>query len=107
MKIGFDSLEGVQGDICGLIHLTYKPFRYFIILVYAFLRWSHMYLLSSCNLKFARCEITCTSNLTNKLLNKSLLPIIITKCSVCVCVYIYIYRILKKLEGGRNRIFLF
>ena len=44
-KIGFESpefLERIQGDICGLIHPPYGPFRYFMILIDVSMRWSHV-----------------------------------------------------------------
>ena len=50
VKIRFKSpkfLEGIQGDTCG-------PFRYFMILIAASMKWSHVCLLSSCNLDFPR-----------------------------------------------------
>jgi hypothetical protein len=56
-KIGDESLiflERIQGDICGPIHPPCGPFRYFLILIDASTRWSHVSLLSSRNLAFAR-----------------------------------------------------
>ena len=47
-------LERIQGDICGPIHPPCGPFRYFMVLVDASTRWSHVSLLSSRNLAFAR-----------------------------------------------------
>jgi hypothetical protein len=47
-------LERIQGDICGSIHSPCGPFRYFIVLVDASTRWSHVCLLSTCNLMFAK-----------------------------------------------------
>jgi hypothetical protein len=47
-------LERIQGDICGLIHPSCGPFRYFMVLVDASTRWSHMCLLSTRNLAFVR-----------------------------------------------------
>jgi hypothetical protein len=40
-------LERIQGDICG-------PFRYFMVLIDASTRWSHVCLLSTHNLAFAK-----------------------------------------------------
>ena len=40
-------LERIQGDPCG-------PFRYFMVLIDACSRWSHVYLLSTRNIVFAR-----------------------------------------------------
>ena len=57
VKIGIESptfLEQIQGDICGPIHPSYGPFRYFMVLVDASTRWSHVCLLSTRNLAFAR-----------------------------------------------------
>ena len=57
VKIGFESpefLERIQGDICGPIHPPCGSFRYFMILIDASSRWSHVCLLSSRNLAFAR-----------------------------------------------------
>ena len=56
-KINFESihfLERVQGDICGPIHPPCGPFRYFMVLIDASTRWSHISLLSTRNLAFAR-----------------------------------------------------
>jgi transposase InsO family protein len=47
-------LERIQGDICGPIHPPCGPFRYFMILIDASTRWSHVSLFSSRNLAFAR-----------------------------------------------------
>ena len=47
-------LECIQGDICGLIHPPSEPFRYFMVLIDASTRWSHVCLLSSRNVVFAR-----------------------------------------------------
>jgi hypothetical protein len=35
-------LERIQGDICGPIYLPCRPFRYFIVLIDASSRWSHV-----------------------------------------------------------------
>jgi hypothetical protein len=47
-------LERIQGDICGLIQPLYGPFRYFIILIDASTRWSHVCLLSTRNHAFTK-----------------------------------------------------
>ena len=47
-------LERIQGDIYGPIHSPCGPFRYFMVLIDASTRWSHVCLLSSSNLAFAR-----------------------------------------------------
>jgi len=47
-------LERIQGDICGPIHPSCGPFRYFMVLIDASTRWSHVCLLSTRNLAFAR-----------------------------------------------------
>ena len=55
-KVTFESpafLEHIQGDICGPIHPPSGPFRYFMVLIDASTRWSHVYLLSSRNVVFA------------------------------------------------------
>ena len=55
-KVGYESpsfLERIQGDICGPIHPPCGPFRYFMVLIDESTRWSHVCLLSSCNLVFA------------------------------------------------------
>ena len=44
----------IHGDICRPIHPPCGPFRYFMILIDACIRWSHVYLLSTCNVAFAR-----------------------------------------------------
>ena len=43
-----------MGDICGPIHPPCGPFRYFMILIDAFTRWSHVCFLSTRNVAFAR-----------------------------------------------------
>ncbi|KAI3735382.1 hypothetical protein L6452_14878 [Arctium lappa] len=56
-KVGFESLnflERIQGDIGGPIHPSCGPFRYFMVLIDASTKWSHVCLLSSRNLAFAR-----------------------------------------------------
>ena len=56
-KVTFESpafLEHIQGDICGPIHPPSGPFRYFMVLIDASTGWSHVCLLSSRNVAFAR-----------------------------------------------------
>ena len=56
-KVTFESpafLERIQGDICGPIHPSSGPFRYFMVLIDASTRWYHVCLLSSRNVAFAR-----------------------------------------------------
>ena len=47
-------LQRIQGNICGPIHPPCGPFRYFMILIDASTRWSHVCLLSTRNQAFAR-----------------------------------------------------
>ena len=47
-------LERIHGDICGPIHPPCGPFRYFMVLINASTRWSHVCLLSTRNVAFAR-----------------------------------------------------
>jgi hypothetical protein len=47
-------LERIQGDICGPIQPLSGPFRYFMVLIDASTRWSHMCLLSTRNHAFAK-----------------------------------------------------
>ena len=47
-------LQRIQGDICGPIQPLCGPFRYFMVLVDASTRWSHVCLLSTWNVAFAR-----------------------------------------------------
>ncbi|WZZ32515.1 hypothetical protein YC2023_015916 [Brassica napus] len=47
-------LERIKGDICGPIHPPCGPFHYFMVLIDASSRWSHVCLLSSRNVAFAR-----------------------------------------------------
>jgi len=47
-------LERIHGDICGPIHPPCGPFRYFMVLIDASTRWSHVCLLSTRNLAFSR-----------------------------------------------------
>ena len=56
-KIGIESpifLERIHGDICGPIQPSSGPFKYFMDLIDASTRWSHVCLLSTRNLAFAR-----------------------------------------------------
>jgi hypothetical protein len=57
LKIHAESLrflERIQGDICGPIQPLCGPFRYFMILIDASIRWSYMCLLSTCNHAFSK-----------------------------------------------------
>ena len=47
-------LQRIKGDICGPIQPPSGPFRYFMVLMDASCRWSHVCLLSTCNVTFAR-----------------------------------------------------
>ena len=47
-------LQRIQGDICGSIHPTYGPFIYILVLIDASTRWSHVCLLSTRNMAFAK-----------------------------------------------------
>jgi transposase InsO family protein len=47
-------LQRIQGDICGPIHPPCGPFRYFMVLIDASTRWSHVCLFSTSNIAFAR-----------------------------------------------------
>ncbi|WOH01979.1 hypothetical protein DCAR_0521366 [Daucus carota subsp. sativus] len=47
-------LERIQGDICGPIHPSSGPFRYFMVLIDASTRWSHVCLLATRNTAFAK-----------------------------------------------------
>src|ERR1044071_3749327 len=47
-------LERIQGDICGPIQPLTRPFRYFMVLIDASTRWSHVCLLSTRNHAFAK-----------------------------------------------------
>ena len=56
-KVTFESpafLERIQGDICRPIYPPSGPFRYFVVLIDATTRWSHVCFLSSRNVAFAR-----------------------------------------------------
>jgi hypothetical protein len=47
-------LERIKGDICVSIQPLLGPFRYFMILIDASTRWSHVFLLSTRNHAFAK-----------------------------------------------------
>ncbi|KAM2419289.1 hypothetical protein ACFXTH_025893 [Malus domestica] len=47
-------LQRIQGDICGPIQPTCEPFRYFMMLVDALTKWSHVCLFSTRNAAFAK-----------------------------------------------------
>ena len=47
-------LERIHGDICGPIHPPSGPFCYFMVLIDASTHWSHVCLLSTRNVAFAR-----------------------------------------------------
>jgi transposase InsO family protein len=47
-------LECIQGDICGSIQPSSGPFRYFMVLIDASTRWSHVCLWSIRNHAFAK-----------------------------------------------------
>ena len=56
-KVGYKTpafLEHIQGDIYEPIYLSCGLFRYFMILIDASIRWSHVCLLSTHNLAFAK-----------------------------------------------------
>ena len=56
-KVTFESLvflEIIRGDVCGHIHPPCGPFRYFMVLIDASTRLSHVCLLSTKNVAFAR-----------------------------------------------------
>ena len=56
-KIGTESpmfLERIHGDICGPIHPQCGPFKYFMVVIDASTRWSHVCLLSTQNLALSR-----------------------------------------------------
>ena len=47
-------LKRIHGDICGPIYASCGPFRYFMVLIDASTRWSHVSLLFTRNIAFAR-----------------------------------------------------
>jgi hypothetical protein len=47
-------LERIQGDICGPIQPLSRPFKYFVVLIDTYTRWSHVCLLSTRNHVFAK-----------------------------------------------------
>ena len=56
-KVGIESsifLERIHGDIYGPIHPTSGPFQYFMVLIDASTRWTHVCLLSTRNNAFAK-----------------------------------------------------
>ncbi|KAJ9555653.1 hypothetical protein OSB04_010267 [Centaurea solstitialis] len=53
-KVVSQFLERIQGDICGPIQPTCGPFKYFMVLVDASTRWSHVALLSTRNTTFPK-----------------------------------------------------
>jgi len=53
----------IHGDICGPIHLPYGSFIYFMILIDASTRWSHICLLSTNNQVFAKLFIQLKAHL--------------------------------------------
>ncbi|KAJ9540031.1 hypothetical protein OSB04_026537 [Centaurea solstitialis] len=53
-KVVSQFLERIQGDICGPIQPTCGPFKYFMVLVDASTRWSHVALLSTRNAAFPK-----------------------------------------------------
>ncbi|PRQ53193.1 putative RNA-directed DNA polymerase [Rosa chinensis] len=53
-KILIPFLQRIQGDICGPIQPSCGPFKYFMVLVDASTRWSHVALLSTRNAAYAK-----------------------------------------------------
>ena len=56
-KVGIESpifLERIHGDICEPIHPASGPFQYFMVLIDASTRWTHVCLLSTCNNAFVK-----------------------------------------------------
>ena len=53
-KQNIQFLQRIQGDICGPIQPECGPFKYFMVLVDASTRWSHVVLLSTRNAAFAK-----------------------------------------------------
>ena len=56
-KVGMESpifLEWIHGDICGPIHPALGPFRYFMVLIDASTRWTHVCLLFTQNNAFSK-----------------------------------------------------
>ena len=47
-------LERIHGNICGPTHPSCELFRYFMVLIDVSTRWSHAYILSSCDVAFVR-----------------------------------------------------
>ena len=56
-KVTFESLvflERIHEDICGSIHTPCGPFRYFMVLIDVSTRWSHVCLILTRNVTFAK-----------------------------------------------------
>ena len=56
-KVGIESpifLERIHGDIYGPIHPASRPFRYFMVIIDASTRWTHVCLLSTQNNAFSK-----------------------------------------------------
>ena len=56
-KVGIKSpifLKRIHGDICELIHSASRPFRYFMVLIDASTKWTHVCLLSTRNNVFSK-----------------------------------------------------
>ena len=56
-KVGYETpafLKRIQGDVCESLHPSCGPFRYFMVLIDASTKWSHVCLLSTRNLASAR-----------------------------------------------------
>ena len=56
-KVNIEStffLQRIKGDICGPIHLISRSFKYFMVLVDASCKWSHIFILSKHNIAFVR-----------------------------------------------------
>ena len=53
-KVLLPFLQRIQGDICGPIQPECGPFKYFMVLVDASTRWSHVSLLSTRNAAFSK-----------------------------------------------------
>ena len=56
-KVNIEStffLQRIKGDICGPIHLISRSFKYFMVLVDASCKWSHIFILSKRNIAFVR-----------------------------------------------------
>jgi hypothetical protein len=53
-QLGMLHFQRIKDDICGPIHPSCGPFRYFMVLINASTRWSHACLLSIRNVAFTR-----------------------------------------------------